>query len=582
MSLTPLTHRHLLRTYLAPQWRAALLLALLLFGHIALQLLNPQIVRAFLDAAEQGAALPVLLRAALLFLGVALLNQLLSVSTTYMSERVGWQATNHLRADLALHCLQLDLPFHKAHTPGEMIERIDGDVTALANFFSQFVIRMLGSLVLLTGVLFLLYREAWQVGLLVTLAAAILLALLHNLRTLVVPYWEKARQASADLFGFLEERLGGTEDLRANGATPYILRRFYLLLRARLHHERAAASRNALVTVTPVAISTLSRALALALSGALFLNGTITTIGTVYLIFSYTSLLFEPLHEITRQVGDLQKAGASIGRIGALFNQRSTIIQSDSGNPLPSGPLAVEFQDVSFEYDTDTPVLHHISFRLEPGRVLGLLGRTGSGKSTLTRLLLRLYDPTAGTILLSGLDTRHTHLADLRHRIGVVTQDVQLFHGTIRDNLTFYGDHLPDERLLQVLADLELWDWYQSLPAGLDTPLAGTQSLSAGEAQLLAFARVFLADPGLIILDEASSRLDPLTEQRLERAIAKLLANRTAIIIAHRLETLQRADDILILASGTIIEHGPRPHLTANPHSRLSQLLQTTATAELL
>jgi ABC-type multidrug transport system fused ATPase/permease subunit len=204
------------------------------------------------------------------------------------------------------------------------------------------------------------------------------------------------------------------------------------------------------------------------------------------------------------------------------------------------------------------------------------LGRTGSGKSTLTRLLLRLYDPTLGEVCLSGTDIREVPLADLRARVGVVTQDVQLFQATVRENLALFNRGISEAALRKALEDLRLWGWIETLPQGLDTPLApGGHGLSAGEAQLLAFARVFLKDPGLVILDEASSRLDPVTEGLLERAVDRLFQDRTAVIIAHRLQTVQRADEILILENGRVAEHGPRRDLALNPDSRFYSLLQT-------
>jgi ABC-type multidrug transport system fused ATPase/permease subunit len=221
-------------------------------------------------------------------------------------------------------------------------------------------------------------------------------------------------------------------------------------------------------------------------------------------------------------------------------------------------------------------VLKDLSFRLEPGEILGLLGRTGSGKTTITRLAARLYDPDAGAIRLGGVDLRQAQLADLRKLVGMVTQDVQLFHATVRDNLTFFDHTIEDSRIISALGELGLRAWYTALPAGLDTVLAPNGgSLSAGEAQLLAFTRIFLCDPALIILDEASSRLDPATEGLLERAIDKLLQGRTAIIIAHRLRTLQRADTILLLDDGHAIEYGPRAQLAHATGSRFAQLLLT-------
>jgi ABC-type multidrug transport system fused ATPase/permease subunit len=221
-------------------------------------------------------------------------------------------------------------------------------------------------------------------------------------------------------------------------------------------------------------------------------------------------------------------------------------------------------------------VLRGINFTLQPGRVLGLLGRTGSGKTTLARLVFRLFDPTHGLIELGGVSLTLPQLKPLRQRVALVTQDVQLFQASVRDNLTFFDRSVPDERILEVIHELGLSAWYENLPKGLDTKLeSGGRSLSAGEAQLLAFTRVFLKDPGLIILDEASSRLDPATEQLIERAMDRLLQNRTAIIIAHRLGTIHRTDEIMILEKGAIVEHGGRKALGADADSRFYHLLQT-------
>jgi ABC-type multidrug transport system fused ATPase/permease subunit len=243
---------------------------------------------------------------------------------------------------------------------------------------------------------------------------------------------------------------------------------------------------------------------------------------------------------------------------------------------FPAGPLSVEFRDISFAYDEGDMVARDINFSIVPGHVLGLLGRTGSGKTTITRLLLRLYDPSAGSIRLGGVELRAAHRSDLRKHIGVVTQDVQLFRATVRDNLTLFDQTIDDALIVAALADLGLEDWRQALPHGLDTMLAsGGGGLSAGEAQLLAFTRVFLRNPGVVVLDEASSRLDPATERLIEHAVDKLLTGRTGIIIAHRLGTVRRADEILILDDGRVAEYGNREALSRDPASRFATLLRS-------
>jgi len=215
---------------------------------------------------------------------------------------------------------------------------------------------------------------------------------------------------------------------------------------------------------------------------------------------------------------------------------------------------------------------------LGQGETLGVLGRTGSGKTTLIRLLFRLYDATSGRVLLNGCDLRELQIAALREQIGLVTQDVQLFHGTIRDNLTFYDKSISDQQILEVIGKLGFGAWLETTRQGLDTQLeAGGSGLSGGESQLLAFGRVFLKKPSLVILDEPSSRLDPATERNLTRAVDRLLEGRTGIIIAHRLQTVERVDRILVLANGQIAEFGKREELARDPSSRYSQLVAMSA-----
>jgi ATP-binding cassette subfamily B protein len=244
---------------------------------------------------------------------------------------------------------------------------------------------------------------------------------------------------------------------------------------------------------------------------------------------------------------------------------------------LPEGPLSVSIENVTFGYNPEEPVIEEMSFKLEAGKILGVLGRTGGGKTTIGRLLLRLYDPDSGTIKIGNTNLMNLSLHDLRDRVAIVTQNVQMFQATVRDNLTLFEPDIPDETLLSVIDSLGLLDWIEGLADGLDTMISsGGSGLSAGQGQLIAFARILLVkSPDLVILDEASSRLDPATELLVERSVSRLLEGRTAIIIAHRLGTVQRADEILILDKGRIQEHGARHVLAADVESRFHHLLET-------
>jgi len=601
-------YRRLLGTYLLPQRRRVLVLGLLMLLDLGLQLALPRVVQTFIDRAMAGAALETLLIIGAMYLLSAIGENWTWVGWNYVAQNVGLIATNRIRAELALHCLKLDMSFHNAHTPGEMIERVDGDVTKLGNFLSQFVIQITLNALLMAGVVVMLFTVDWRVGLPVLLGLVVALSsagvLVRRLAALSV----RERESSAELYGFLEERLSGTEDIRSNGAVDYVLGR---------HIDRStqlfrASLKRALVSViswrslhTAFQIGSV---LALVAGALLTLDGTLR-IAQVYLIFAYTDMLTHPVEELMRHLDDLQQATAAMSRVQALLDQKSALVETGRA-PLPLGALSTALHGVSFAYDdarevadpsngaggiranggaqgTDCPdrqyTLHDVSLCVPAGSTLGLLGRTGSGKTTLTRLLLRLYDPTCGAVCLGGVNLRDVKNTDLRTRVAIVTQDVQLFSATVRDNLTLFDRTIDDARLLMAIDTLGLGEWLQALPNGLDTLLAsGGSGLSAGEAQLLAFARAFLRDPGLVILDEASSRLDPATERKLERAIDTLLAGRTGIIIAHRLGTVQRVDQIMILGEGCVLESGARDQLACDPDSHFSQLLRTGMEAALV
>lgn len=604
----------LLADYLRPQRGWVVCLAVLLFGNIGLQLVNPQIMRRFIDTALAGGEPNRLTAMAFWFIAIALVQQIVAVGVTYVGENVSWMATNWLRYDLARHCLYLDMSFHNDRTPGEMIERIDGDINALSNFFSQFTLQVLGNGILLVGVLVLLFRENVRVGAALTVFVVVTLIVINRLRNIAVPHWKLAREASAVFFGFLEERLSGTEDIRASGAKAYVMRRFFELLRSFWRTTvKARLMAYAMVNITWLLFA-IGTAVAFLAGASLYQSGSLT-LGSVYLIVHYTGMLSRPIERISQEIERLQEAGAGVARIQELLQIENKLHTRLATSQMPGGPigskareiaghrsaihsearhspktdpntrsLSVTFDNVSFAYEHgdegegETPqfILSNISFQLQPGKVLGLLGRTGSGKTTLTRLLFRLYDPVEGWILLGESDLREAPLLELRQRVGIVTQNVQLFHASIRDNLTFFDPAVPDADILFVIRQLGLTRWYESLENGLDTFLtASGGNLSAGEAQLLAFTRIFLKDPGVVILDEASSRLDPATEQLIEQAVSSLLRGRTGIIIAHRLATVQRADEIMILNNGHIQEHGPREELATDPSSHFHQLLKT-------
>ena len=566
----------LLAHYLRPHRLRMVLLATILCVTIAAQVAIPLLAARFIDQATSGAVLRDLVLLALVSIGVALVGQTVAVAETYVAESVSWDATNALRIDLAAHVLRLDATFHTTHTQGDLIERVDGDVATLARFFSRFVVYVIGNGLLMVGVLVLLFLVDWRVG--VVLSAFVMVALLAMLRirARATPWWIEERQASAAFYGFLGEYLGGLEDIRSNRAGAFVLRRFAEVTRSWLAVTKQAQMRGYALVATSQGLFGIGLAFAFAVSAMLYRDGSLT-IGTVFLIFQYTEMLRQPTEEIRNEIQDLQQADASLDRVDALLRTPPGL-KDGPREVLPQGPLALELDGVSFGYVEDVPVLRNIDVHIAPGRVLGVIGRTGSGKTTLTRLIPRFYDPLVGTVRLGGVDLREIRIAAVRARIGLVSQEVQLFSASLRDNLTLFDDSVPDDDIIVALQNVGLGSWLRRLPDGLDTILgSGAAGLSAGQGQVLTCARILLRDPDVVILDEPSSRLDPATERLVHAALGRMLEGRTGIIVAHRLSTIAFADDILVLEDGCVREHGLRIDLAADPNSRYARLMRIAA-----
>ena len=578
-------YRGFLTRYLAGCRGQVALLALLLLAHTAAGVYAPQLLRGIVDELIARGASAALAHAAAWFLAVAAVRQLTRGTAAVIGENVSWVATNRVRTDLVRHTLGLDPGFVGRHSPGAMLERIDGDANQLAAFFSQFSLRLLAAALLLTGILVALLIEDWQLCLALFLFAAAVTALLLKLRGFGVPYYDRLREAAADLHGFVEERLAAIEEIKALGGLVHTLRRMTGLIGAQVHHAKRAYSLGTLVWPLVNVVMGIGTGLMMAWGGALALRGDMT-LGTLYLMFSYINLLFWPFEDLAHQMEELQKAGGNVVRIQRLLAERSALADG-TREAFPPRPAGIALERVNFRYPAagdrqdDEPVLRDLSLTIAPGRSLGILGRTGSGKTTITRLLARLYDPQSGRITVGGVDLREFRLREVRTRIAVVTQEVQFFGATVRDNLALFDAAVDDRRIEAALDRLHLLPWLAAQPDGLDTVLASAQlALSAGEAQRLALARALLRDPDIVILDEAAARLDPVSEHEVEEALAALLVGRTGVVIAHRPRSVEKVDDILVLERGRMVEYGPRDALLADPDSRLHGLLAVSTAGE--
>ncbi len=561
----------LLSKYMGPFKRHVTLLAGFMLLNIVLRIVNPQVIRFYIDSVIDDEPLQVLAYAAILYIIFAIISQALTIFNVYLSQSVSWGSTNLLRSDILSHTMSLDMTFHNQYKPGEMIERVDGDVNALSNFFSQLVLQLVTNILLIVGILVALFFEGWLIGLVFTGFTIFGLVATFLARKLAVPHWKKTRESFMNLFGYIEERISGTEDIRALGAVPNAMKKLYVYEEDRYRKMMKAITISRLISVVFTGLIGFGITLVFLVGIPLFERGSIT-IGTIFLMNYYVTQLVGPIFAILRQIQTLQQADASIERIEELFDMKSAI--KNEGTHRLDSVSSISFDSVNFEYFEGKPVLQDISFDLKEGEKLGLIGRTGSGKTTISRLLYRLYDIQDGSIRINDIPIRDYELYSLRAGIGLVTQDVQLFNTTLRNNMTFFNHDIEDERLIEIIQFLNLGEWFVQLEKGLDTNITH-DDVSAGQAQLIALSRIFLSDPHIIILDEASSRLDPATETIMSQALERLTRDKTTIIIAHRLSTLETTDKILELHFGKILEYGDRKELVANPESNYSRLLKT-------
>jgi ATP-binding cassette, subfamily B, bacterial len=528
----------------------------------------------FVDLVQRRSPARELASFAALYAGLGLAASLMTILVTQRSTSLSWTITDGLRHRLARQVLSADLSFHRDNSPGELVGRADDDVSAMAVVLSQFAAKVLAVIAIGIGAtIALLFMEPLLAG---PFAVCVALSfwLLWTQRSDAIPSATKKREVMGDLSGFIEERFGGTDDISSLGASAHVLGqladRSDDLIDATYH----ATSVNMRIVSSLKVMLSVGEVVMIGWGSALFFSGRIG-LGSVIIGWRFAEAMKGPVEQLTWRLSEVQDANGSAERVIALLQSERTY--PERVEVLPAGPLSLVFDNVSFTYDDgEDAVLSHLSIEVGAGRSLGLVGRSGSGKTSIGRLALRILSPTEGVLRLGGTDIQCIEEDHLRHRVTAVPQDVQLFPGTIRDNVTLFSD-VPDRRVSDALHRVGLDEWLQSQSNGLDTLLlAGSvgAGMSAGQAQLLSLARALVREPDVVVLDEATSRIDPLTQQRIAAATAELLRGRSSIVIAHRLETLAMCDDIAIIERGVVIERGPQTTLTADPSSRFSQLLR--------
>ncbi|QNI61987.1 ABC transporter ATP-binding protein [Synechococcus sp. TAK9802] len=476
---------------------------------------------------------------------------------------VGQRLTARIRDDLFEHALSLSLRFHDRMPVGKLLTRLTSDVDALAEVFGSGAVGVLNDLVSLLVLASTMLFIEWRLGLLllftqvpVTLAV---LWLQRRYRKANYRVREELSQLNADF----QENLQGLEVVQMYGRETVNSARF---LRTGMHYRSAVNGTiffDSSISAFLEWVALAAIALVLALGGLMVTNGAMG-LGTLTTFILASQRLFDPLRQLAERFTQIQGGLTAVERIGELMEEPLEIAEAKGFLPHVSGGGGeVIFENVSFAYRPDDPILRNLSFRIAPGEHVALVGPTGSGKSTIIRLLCRLYEPQQGRILLDGRDIRTIPMADLRRELGVVLQDTFLFSGNVADNLRLNAS-VSDRELAQVCAELGLNELLAKLPNGLETELRERGgNLSSGERQLLAVARVAIRKPTVLVMDEATAFMDPSTEATLQADLDRLLQKRTAIVIAHRLATVEASDRILVLRRGELIEQGTHRELRA-------------------
>ncbi|MEB3297246.1 MAG: ABC transporter ATP-binding protein [Cyanobacteriota bacterium] len=517
----------------------------------------------------QGMAVPQVLRLVVVLLLAAVLLRLgLQGVQTYNVQAVGQRLTARIRNDLFAHAMALSLRFHDRMPVGKLLTRLTSDVDALAEVFGSGAVGVLADLVTLLVIALTMISIEWRLGLLLlTAQVPVTLGIL----------WLQARYRRAN-YRVREELAHLNTDLQENLQGLEVVQMFRRegVNSARFARTTAAYKRSVTGTILYdsaisafiewVALSAV--AVVITLGGWMVISGTMG-LGTLTTFILYSQRLFDPLRQLAERFTQIQGGLTAVERIGELLEEPIEIEDRTDLIPWPAGPTVdapsgeVIFDAVSFHYREDEPILSNLSFRIAPGEHVAIVGPTGSGKSTVIRLLCRLYEPQQGRILLDGTDIRDLPQALLRQRLGVVLQDTFLFSGNVADNLRLDASISSDE-LMALCAELGLEPLLARLPEGLASQLRERGgNLSSGERQLLAVARVAVRNPSVLVMDEATAFMDPSTEATLQRDLDKLLRRCTAIVIAHRLATVEAADRILVLQRGRLIEEGNHRALRA-------------------
>ena len=523
---------------------------------------GPYLVQVGIDHGIAARDLRVLVIATGCFVAAVLLTGVATAVRMRKSGMLAASATRDLRIRIFAHLQRMSLDYYTKEKAGVTMTRMTSDVESLQNLlqdgFAQFLIQGL-TMVVVTALLF--HYDVPLAILTLVLVVPPLTASSLWFRYAADRGYNRQRDTIAAMFADLAESLNGVRVVTAHNRQERNVVAHRSVVGAYRDANDWTGRINAIYGPGTSAIGLIAMAIVLLVGGRMVLAGTMT-IGVLTAFVLYINSFFQPVQQLVQLYTQYQQAKAAIGKIRGLLSTPSSVMQPTSAVTLPPVAGEIVFDDVTFGYLASRPVLSHLSLRIPPGETVACVGPTGAGKSTLAKLVTRFYDPSTGHIRIDGYDLRDVTLASLRTQIGVVPQEPFLFAGTLRDNIAFARPAASDDEVWAAVDAVGLRELVERSPEGLDTPLHERgQSVSSGERQLLALARAFLAEPRVVVLDEATSSLDLRSELRVEAALDALLEGRTAILVAHRLSTAMRADRIIVVDDHGIAESGTHADL---------------------
>ena len=550
--------RRLLATLAGPYRKELLVAAALILIRSAAYLALPYLVGLGIDKGIRPGhsgnltTLAVIVAALLLALAI---NAVANYLFLLLSGRIGADILFDLRRTLFAHVQELSLSFYERYTSGRIISRLTSDVDALNELLATGLTSVITSLISVVAITVILIRLDGRLGVVTLVAMPLVLALTWWFRNNSARSYRAVRRAIVLVIVQYVESLGGIRAVHAFRREP---RNQEIFEDVNGRYRDANIWSNRLAATFGPAINLLGRlttALVLLFGGYLVVQGQVT-LGVLTAFVLYLRQFFEPMQDLSQFYNVFQAAGAALEKLAGVIEERPTVPESES--PVRMGAIkgAVAFEHVTFSY-RDKAVLHDIDIHIPAGQIVALVGETGAGKTTMARLMARFYDPTAGRVTLDGVDLRSIATEELRRAVAVVTQESFLFSGNVRDNLLFGRPEATREEMEEAARAIGAHDFISALPNGYETDVRrrGVR-LSSGQRQLVAFARAFLADPRVLILDEATSSLDLPSERLVQRALRTLLRDRTAVIIAHRLSTVEIADRVLVIDGGRVVEDG--------------------------